>query len=293
MESTAARETLSNLQRDLNASEKERQALTSEHNSLKDTVEALRGERAKLAQALKGSEARAVATEGQRLMQAQRAERLQQELAAAVAGREAADVKLADLESQLVAATLQHKQLRAKHESAQQGSRDLQSHLTKARSAHEELSSHHSKAQDTIASLKEELAILSKEKEGLAQEVSNRDAQLKEAVEAADRAQEEAEAQVTDTARKAAEESEKQAFRIKNLESDLRSSRTHIEELEALLKASEASESVLKTKLAESQAKVANPCLFTTVPRSHSLNICGTWCLLATVARSPGSLPLG
>ena len=67
--------------------------------------------------------------EAQRTEQAERSKQLQQELAAAVAGREAADHKLAELESQLLAATLQHKVLSRQHESAQQGSRELQAQL--------------------------------------------------------------------------------------------------------------------------------------------------------------------
>ena len=271
-ESAAAQEALESQGRDLVGISKEKAALSSEHDSLKDMLEALRGERAKLAEALDASEAKLAATEAQRTEQAERAEQLQQELAAAVTGREATEQKLVELESELLGATLQHRNLSKQHESAQQGSRDLETQLSSAQAAHEELSNKHDDAQNTMKSLREKVADLSKENEHLAKEASSKDAKLKEAVEAADRAQEEAEAQVTEAARKAAEEGEAQQFRIKNLETELRSSKTHIQELEALLKAAEASESVLKAKLAESHSKV----ITWTLLAVHSIPLCPT-----------------
>ena len=244
------------MQRDLEGASKEKAKLFSEQESLKVMLEALRSERAKLAEALKGSEAKLAATEAQRTEQAERAEQLQQELGAAVASREATDRKLADLESQLVAATLQHKSLSKQCESVQQGSRDLQAQLEQAQARHKELSNNHGEAQDTIRSLSEKVARFNTEKEGLAHDISKKTTQLKEAAEAAERAQEEGEAQITDAARRAAEEREKQQFRIKKLETELLSSKTHVNELEALLKAAEASASVLRAKLADAQIKV-------------------------------------
>ena len=197
-----------------------------------------------------------------------------------------------------MAATLQHKDLSGQHQSALQGSQDLRAQLEQAQAAHEELSKKHSEAQDTIKSLTEKVAgltkeneSLTKEKEGLALEVSSKDAKLREAVEAADRAQEEAEAQITDAARKAAEEGEAHQFRAKNIEADLRSSETHVEELEALLKASEASESVLKARAADAQSKVTPSTSFCSpllasllrLPPADSLHVtcqpCSMFCL--------------
>lgn len=261
-ERTAAQEALQKLQRDLEGASKEKATLFSEHESLKDMLEALRSERAKLAEALEVSKAKLAATEAQRTEQAERAEQLQQELGAAVAGREATDRKLADLESQLVAATLQHKSLSKQCESAHQGSRHLQAQLEQAQATHKELSNNHSKAQDTIRSLLEKVARFITEKESLAHDVSNKTTQLKEAAEAAERAQEEGEAQITDAAKRAAEEREKQQFRIKKLETELLSSKTQLEESEALLKAAEASGSVLRAKLADAQSKVIFQPLF-------------------------------
>ena len=256
-ERAATQDTLQSLREDLQGATEEKAALSSEYDSLKDMLEALRGERAKFAEALEASEARLATTEAQHTQQAERSERLQQELAAAVASREVVtDQKLAELEGQLLGATLQHKDLSRQHETAQQGSRNLQAELEQEQSAHQELLKRHGEAQDTIDSLREKVAGLTKDKEGLVHELSDKDAMLKEAAEAADRAQEEAETQITEAARRAAEEGEAHRFRVKNFETDLRSSKTQIEELEALLKASEASESVLKAKLATAQSKV-------------------------------------